>query len=256
MSAKYIVRFDDFCPTMNWSVWGKIETILQKYDVKPLIAVVPDNHDPKLQVDEPNQEFWDKVRAWQASGWGIAIHGYQHVYSLPNSGLMRINNYSEFAGLSETEQRDKLQKGLTIFAENGIKADAWIAPAHSFDKTTVKVLLDLDINIISDGYYHRPLKRFGAIWIPQQLWRFKAKDFGLWTVCLHHNAYSDNDIQSLEKSIAKYAADIISLDQAIENYESKEINLIDYAFENFWRNYLATKTLLWPVAKRIKQILK
>lgn len=46
--SKYLVRFDDLCPTANWDVWEPVEATLLDAGVRPLVAVVPDNQDPKL----------------------------------------------------------------------------------------------------------------------------------------------------------------------------------------------------------------
>src|SRR2546422_4041289 len=62
MTAKYLLRFDDLCPTMNWDVWSEVDGILRDADVKPILAVVPDNRDEKLQCGEPNSHFWEHVR--------------------------------------------------------------------------------------------------------------------------------------------------------------------------------------------------
>jgi predicted deacetylase len=256
MTAQYIIRFDDFCPTMNWTVWEQLEVILFKHHIKPIIAVVPDNQDPKLAVNPPNPLFWTRVRAWQAAGWTIAIHGHQHVYSNSDSGLMKFNNYSEFAGLPYEEQYQKLATGLAIFAEHQVKADAWIAPAHSFDANTIKALVALNIKVISDGFYFRPVTRKGVIWIPTQVWRFKAMSYGLWTVCKHHNSYSDVDIRAFESDIEQYEANIISFDQAVHGIPANKLALLDIFFEWFWQFNLRFKSALWPVAKQIKKILK
>lgn len=37
-----LVRFDDICPTMNWEQWNRAVTVLERYNVKPLIGVIPD----------------------------------------------------------------------------------------------------------------------------------------------------------------------------------------------------------------------
>src|SRR4051812_1074869 len=105
MSAQFLLRFDDFCPTMNWHVWEQVETILVEAQIKPLIAVVPDNQDAVLDVHPPRATFWQHVRDWQALGWSIGLHGYQHRYVTENPGLMRRNRYSEFAGLDRAVQR-------------------------------------------------------------------------------------------------------------------------------------------------------
>ncbi|NTW33617.1 MAG: DUF2334 domain-containing protein, partial [Bacteroidetes bacterium] len=38
-----------------------------------------------------------KMKELQKKGFLIALHGYQHRYVTENSGIMRINEYSEFA---------------------------------------------------------------------------------------------------------------------------------------------------------------
>src|SRR5213594_2026420 len=63
--AQYLLRFDDICPTMNWRVWAEIESVLIQRRLKPILAVVPDNRDPGLQVDTPVADFWERARAWQ-----------------------------------------------------------------------------------------------------------------------------------------------------------------------------------------------
>ena len=253
MKAKYLVRFDDFCPTMNWVVWDQLEAILVKHDIKPLIAVVPDNQDQNLIVGPPLQEFWARVRAWQSAGWFIALHGYQHQYITSDAGLMHINKFSEFSGLSYQEQHNKLMKGVAIFKEHGVRIDGWIAPAHSFDANTVKALLDLNINIISDGFYWRPVNKLGALWIPQQLWRFRNMSYGLWTVCLHHNEYSAQAVQKFARDIEAYAPAIISVDEVKRHFSIKECTVLDNLMGVFWHISLRLKEMLSIFVKLVKK---
>src|SRR5215471_9078010 len=99
MNATYLVRIDDVCPTMNWAVWPAIEAILVQNGVKPLLAVIPDNHDHLLNSCAAGKNFWNQVRSWRDRGWSIGLHGYQHRYVTRDSGIMGINRSSEFAGL-------------------------------------------------------------------------------------------------------------------------------------------------------------
>jgi hypothetical protein len=39
----YLVRFDDICPTVNWTIWTEIDEILTTEGVKPILSVIPDN---------------------------------------------------------------------------------------------------------------------------------------------------------------------------------------------------------------------
>ncbi len=92
--ARYLIRFDDICPTMNWAVWDSIEEYLIRYRVRPILAVVPDNQDPNLVIDPPRDDFWERVRHWQRMGYSIALHGYQHRYVSSNAGLLLLNHQS------------------------------------------------------------------------------------------------------------------------------------------------------------------
>lgn len=233
MSARYLLRFDDVCPTMNWSTWDRVETILDRHGVKPILAVVPDNRDPKLTIDPPNPDFWPRVREWQRRGWTIAVHGYQHDYATRDAGIVGLNPYSEFAGLSYNEQREKIAKALAIFAAENVTADAWIAPAHSFDETTVRVLLEHDVRIISDGFYLRPVKKLGAVWVPQQLWRFRRAPAGVWTVCCHSNEFSDRAIDRLDRELGRFRDAIVSLPDVLRE-DIRPESLLDVAFSRLW----------------------
>jgi hypothetical protein len=45
---KIAVRLDDITPDMDWERFYKFKALLDRYQVKPLIGVVPDNRDPGL----------------------------------------------------------------------------------------------------------------------------------------------------------------------------------------------------------------
>ena len=222
MGARYLVRFDDLCPTMNWRAWEGIERVLEDLSVRPVLAVVPDNVDPKLHIDPPRPDFWARVRRWAASGWTIAIHGYQHRYVNQNSGMLRLNRYSEFAGLGREEQEDKLRKALAIFTREGVDPEVWIAPAHSFDEVTLDVLKEIGVKIVSDGFsiYPRYDAR-GMLWIPQQLWRFRRMPAGVWTVCLHHNRWDAARVERFREELTRYRPQLTNVSDISERYAER-----------------------------------
>ena len=186
MGARYLIRFDDICPTLNWKAWDLIEAVLIEAGVKPIVAVIPDNRDEQLRMGEADKGFWDRVRAWQLRGWTIGLHGYQHRYVTTHSGILGLKRYSEFAGLLLAEQEAKLWEASRIFREQGIEPNVWVAPAHSFDWNTVRALQKIGIHTISDGFYLSPhVDSRGMLWIPQQLWRFRPMPVGLRTICIN-----------------------------------------------------------------------
>ena len=252
-SARYLLRLDDICPTMNWRVWDAIEAHLARTGVRPILAVVPDNRDPKLAVDEARPDFWDRVRAWQAAGYTIALHGHQHVYVNKDPGLIGVTRQSEFASLPRGEQEAKLKKALAIFAEQGVRADAWVAPSHSFDRTTVEVLSDLGVSVISDGLWTWPFTDAGGTtWIPQQLWDFRRRPAGVWTVCNHHNNWSDRRVAQFAESLALHADEMTDLAAVLETYGGRRLTARDR-----WDAFraLAWQHRLRPVLARMGRLV-
>ncbi len=212
---RYLIRFDDICPTMDWTIWNAVEELLIAHDIKPIMAVIPDNQDPKLMIAPPAPDFWDRVRAWQARGWAIGLHGYQHRYVNAEAGVLGLRKQSEFAGLSYEAQHEKLRLGLEIFAREGVRADAWVAPSHSFDWATVEALSDLGIRTISDGLALRPYRdERGSVWIPQQFALMRAMPWGVWTFCYHAGDFTEKGMKAFKGRLARERSRMISLQEA------------------------------------------
>ena len=57
---KFILRLDDACPTMNKSKWDRMEKLLDKYSIKPIVGIIPDNKDPEFCYGI-DPYFWEKV---------------------------------------------------------------------------------------------------------------------------------------------------------------------------------------------------
>jgi predicted deacetylase len=245
LSSKFLLRFDDICPTINWGAWEKLEKIMLEEDVRPILSVIPDNQDEALHEGEPNVHFWERVRGWQAHGWTIGLHGYQHRYVTAEAGMIGLNNFSEFSGLPFEEQRDKLQKGLAIFQREKVRADVWVAPAHSFDANTVRALVSLGVRTISDGmalYPHRDSQ--GVFWVPQQLWRFRTAPFGVWTVCVHQKDDLYLDAALFQRRIREYRRSITSFPEVVQAYAQRKRSSTDDIFAALWSFAIQVKAKL------------
>jgi predicted deacetylase len=242
MAARYLIRFDDICPTMNWHVWDQIERVLIDLSIAPILAVVPDNRDPKLCVAPGRSDFWSRVRGWQARGWTIGLHGYNHEYVNNDAGLIGLNARSEFAGLSLAEQDRKIAEGVAIFAANGARADTWVAPGHSFDKTTLIALQNQGIRVVSDGFFLGPVRWRNMTWVPQQLWRFSYFPLGVWTVCQHINAYGQPEIESLQRDLAVYRPQMVSFSTALGM--ARAFRATDALISRSWLGALQVKRAL------------
>ena len=240
MGAKYILRLDDACPTMDRKKWDRVEEICDKYKIKPIVAVIPNNEDKSMEIDGYDNIFWEKVRNWQNKGWYIALHGYNHVYTTDKSGFLPFNKKSEFAGISYEKQKEKIKAGWQIFQKYNIKANIWVAPSHTFDENTLKVLKEYtNIEIISDGVALFPFKKYGFNWIPQQIWRFRKIPFGVWTGCFHPNNMNEDEFKNLEKFIKTNRDSFIE----IENLKYKRFCLLNSIFNYLYIFLLKLKKL-------------
>ena len=231
----YLIRFDDICPTMNWTIWTEIDEILTEEGIKPILAAIPDNRNSVLFIEKEKQDFWDYIREKQKQGWSIGLHGYQHVYITKCSGILGLNPFSEFAGLPEEEQEAKILSAIEIFRANGVKPELWIAPAHSFDEVTINVLKRHGVTIISDGFSLYPYVDDGVFWVPQQLWGFPRRRmlFGVYTVLFHHNSWTREDLLTFKKNVKRYRRRITDLKTVISLYSSRKKSLIDNFYEKF-----------------------
>ena len=235
-NANYVFRLDDVASNMNIANFERIMKIMVKYNIKPIIGVIPCNQDPRLAAYGKDSRiekdvFWLMLRKLQKeNGWTIALHGYNHVYCSQNSGILKIHNRSEFAGLSEAEQNKKISEGKRILEAKGLQISAFMAPAHTFDKTTLKVLGRNGINTVTDGHGIYTYQQEGITLVPQIMSRPRVMPFGVYTSCLHFNTMSDRDFIRTENFIVQNRDRIISFDEAVamtaDTLPKKMINLL------------------------------
>lgn len=204
--VQYLIRLDDLCPTSNLEKWDRFFKLFDQYNIAPIIAVIPDNKDPKLlRCGGFNSDYWQLVRNLQNRDYAIAMHGFEHRYVSADSGILRQNKRSEFAGLPLRVQQRKIKQAVSIFKRENIHSEIFVAPAHSFDHNTLKALKKYsNIRIISDGLLGLPYNRLGFNWIPVQLSEAKLKADKTWTFNYHPETCSDNDFKKLEAFIHQH----------------------------------------------------
>lgn len=237
MKKKYLIRVDDICNGCNLKNFLKFKKILLKYKIKPIIAVIPNNRDPNLlyQKLETNKIFWKRIKNLQQNlGWTIGMHGYNHIYSNSNSGMLKINKFSEFAGVSEKIQSLKIKEGIKIFKKYKIFPQLFIAPAHSFDSNTLKSLKKNSIDCISDGFFKFPgIDNNNVMWIPQQLWSFQNKNQGIWTINFHINNWKKKDFDFFEKNLQLFKGQFTNFKEVYTEYKRRKISICDAIYSQY-----------------------
>ena len=238
---KYLIRLDDASHFSNLEKWNKVEYILNRYNVKPLVAVIPNNMDNNLMYSAINKNFWNMIKEWQIKGWEIAMHGYNHVYHKCNRYdlIFPFYNRSEFGGLTLNEQIEKLKNANQLFISNNVKPRFWVAPSHTFDLKTLEALEKVtNIRIISDGIAYSTFFKNGFNFIPQQLWNFKNKFYGTWTICLHPDTMTERELINLDLFLKNKSVknQIIEFKDLVFN--KRGLKFSDKIYSNFfWIKY-------------------
>lgn len=62
---KILIRLDDICPKMDHSKFDKFKDLFTKYNVHPIIGVVPDCKDNLLNINDEDPLFWEKIKDLQ-----------------------------------------------------------------------------------------------------------------------------------------------------------------------------------------------
>lgn len=236
MLIKYLIRLDDACPYMDSSKWDKVEKILLRYKLKPLVGVIPCNEDKETMFESEDLMFWEKVKMWQESGWVIALHGYNHCCVSKEGGINPIHKRSEFAGLPYELQENKIRKGYEILKYKGLKPTYFFAPSHTYDDNTIKAIRNsTPIRLLSDTMSRFPYKYADDfVIVPCQMGVFR-KIFipGFWTFCFHPNNMDDKDIKDFEEFIKKNIKYFIPFSE-VNEYGIKKKNIIDKLMSMFY----------------------
>jgi len=191
--ARYLFRIDDITPTMHWGRFWGVLSLLRRNRVRPLLGIVPDNHDPALEREPARADFWETMRQLRDEGLvELSQHGYQHTL-MARPGLQLIgsrygvNEVSEFAGRTFSEQVRAIDAGARILDSHGLLTPYFMAPNHSFDCYTLRALKACGFRAITDGIALFPFRHEEIICIPQQAWRPRRMPCGVITICLHTN---------------------------------------------------------------------
>ena len=209
---KISIRMDDITPDMDWAKFLRFKELCDLYQVKPLIGVVPENQDSMLRIDEARDDFWEYLLQLEKEGWVIAQHGCTHIYSTKKKGCFPLNAISEYAGKPYEEQLASLKKGKEILEKHGVYTDIFMAPAHSYDKNTLKALKEAGFCKVTDGFGDRPYEWKGLTFYPISFKQSNSlkQERGYTTFVIHANTMNDKDFEHYEKLFAEYKDKLIS----------------------------------------------
>jgi predicted deacetylase len=239
--AQYLLRFDDLCPTMPRERWEPFRAVVDEFGIKPILAVIPENRDSSLERAAYDPGFWNEMRALEAAGATIAVHGYRHTCIRRGESLLGLHRQSEFAGVELSMQREWIGAGLALLREHGLNPRLWAGPRHGFDLNTLLALHEAGLDYISDGFARIPFRRGDVTWIPQQLWAPVAKRKGLWTICIHPITAGARDADKLRSFLKGHWPQFTSFDRVAAEFSGDTLGLCERAYE---------RIALWRVQRR------
>lgn len=232
--SQYIMRLDDASEYMDVEKWQRMEDLLDKYHIKPIVGVIPDNQDSDMVGVYPKDEqFWEEVQRWKEKGWTIALHGYTHVFETREGGLNPVNDRSEFAGVPLERQTEKIRAGIRILRDHGIEPEIFFAPAHTFDENTLEALKEeSDICIISDTIANDVYFENGFYFIPQQSGRVRRLPFKTATFCYHPNIMQNDGWYNLECFLREHEKKFVEINQM--ELTRRKLTFLDYALRTLY----------------------
>jgi hypothetical protein len=211
--VQLLVRLDDFTPNRPRDRWSRVEAMLGRLSIRPLVAVVPQDRYFGAQVSDDS--FWEDVRGLAARDWTIGLHGLTHeVVPIPADARREIfyATKSEFVGLPFEQQLQRISTAWNLFAAQGIEPDVFVAPNHGFDANTVDAVRRHGrMRYIADGIALRPFLDRGLGWLPQLDWRVPRIGFGFRTVCLHPSTISECEFRRVERDLARRRDEVVDV---------------------------------------------
>lgn len=241
----YLIRLDDACEYMDVDKWREVISILDEWQVCPLIGVIPSCKDKDFTDRYSyNGEFWSLARLWQEKKYLLAMHGFNHVCHVAKGGLNPVHKRSEFVGLSLQEQKRKIQKGIAILKAKGLEVKIFFAPSHTFDSTTLQALKEeSDIRIISDTIAGNVYKKDDFLFLPCQMGRLRSMPFKFTSVSLHPNEFQEKDFAQMKtflnlnaKNCVKSIGDIPLLERGY--------SLFDRALKHAYFSFRSIKRMI------------
>lgn len=209
---KIAVRLDDITPDMDYEKFYRMKQLLDTYQIKPLIGVVPFNEDKNLMRNPKREDFAEFLQGLIGEGYVAALHGYQHLYSSNKGGIFPLNHFSEYVGIPFEKQDEMIASGKKRLQEWGVETDIFMAPAHTFDGNTLKALKKNGFRYVTDGFGKQPYKRKGLVFLPIAIKQSDCnkQSNNYTTIVFHTNTMEEQEFGKYQKMFEENKEHFIS----------------------------------------------
>ena len=249
------VRFDDVCPTMDKDQFEKAFLLMRKFNVKPLLGIIPDNKDVEQNIDKEDELFWEWMRSLQEEGFCIAMHGFVHVYDNESpKTIVCGKKHSEFAGHSYEVQFEKIKEGKKILNSKGVFTDVFFAPGHSYDRNTLRALSANGFKYLCDGLSTKPYFQENIKCIPCRTFK-KTKSKGIYISVNHPSEWTRPDKANRFEKLEKFCKD--NQEYMVTFDELKKLSCGFFVFQKISEKvYLLMSRIKSIAAKMLKYFIQ
>jgi predicted deacetylase len=142
-----VVSVHDVAPP-QWNQVRRMLDVLTAIGVRHRsLLVIPDYHGHS-PIDR-HEDFCEWLRQRQHEGDEIVLHGYEHIERCaPHNVRDRFKNRwftqgeGEFLSLDYARARERIERGMAMFARTGLDAQGFVAPAWLINRAGVKAARD------------------------------------------------------------------------------------------------------------------
>ncbi|MDG5758495.1 DUF2334 domain-containing protein [Natronococcus sp. A-GB1] len=144
-----IFRNDDIQPWYNQEEMRAVDEVFIERDVPVTLGIIPDTNGSAALTEDPELcEYLQSLETNHPGQFEMAIHGTTH------EPVTDFYGASEFGGLPETEQRERLAEGEALLADCvDSPSSTFIPPMNTYDTTTVEVLAESNYTAVSGGQW-------------------------------------------------------------------------------------------------------
>jgi uncharacterized OB-fold protein len=143
-----IFRNDDIQPWYETETMRSVNQVFIEEDVPVTLGVIPNAAgELPLTSDEATCEYLGSLQNDHPGQFEMALHGYTHQ---PETDFY---DGSEFGGLSDAEQADRLAEGHRLLSQCVEPSNTFVPPMNTYDDGTVRAVAESDYTTISGGQW-------------------------------------------------------------------------------------------------------
>lgn len=262
---KIVFRYDDYQmipSTINDSVLN----IFRRNNIPLCLGIIPYDTNNKVIYQIDNEKLNDLRLSIEKGEIEIALHGYNHLNHLVIPHFRRVS-YSEFATINPEIQYEKIAKGKrTLDSLFEINTNIFIPPFNTYDRNTLKVLVDLNFEIISGSmagpYSNNKIKYIPATYEDfSELHRIINNNSNTqFTLIIYFHPYSFTEFTSLYSKKISELIDVRKLEELLNWLKKQDVGFYTFTdlamTEDYNQTLFQANSLKYNLLKKVLNKLK